>query len=115
MRNRIEVITRTKAAEILKGTDGGFFSVFFIKKDGSLRKMTGRKGVKKGVKGVGSTVARPDTPYVTVFDVVKKNFRVLNLETLLEIKTRGTTYLVRGYEKYVTIIGNELILVKEAA
>jgi hypothetical protein len=108
------VINRSKAAEILKNTDGGFFSAKFVKKDGSLRKMIGRRGVKKGVKGVGSTVARPDTPYVTVFDTVKKNFRVLNLETLLEIKTRGQVFLIEGYNKYVEIVNNEFVLVKEA-
>jgi len=91
------VINREKAVEIINGTDGGFFTVHFVKLDGSIRKLTGRKGVKKGVKGNPSTVARKDTPFVTVFDIVKHEFRVLNLATLIDIKTRGEVYLVKDY------------------
>lgn len=96
----MNVINRAKAIEVINETQGGFFSVVFTKKDGSTRKMTCRKGVyHKDLKGVGSTVARPDTPYVTVWDVVKHAYRVLNLETLQAITTRGMVYIVSDYNK----------------
>lgn len=110
----MKTINRAKAQEIIKHTNGGFFTAWFIKRDGSLRKLTGRTGVKKGVKGKPSTVARQDTPYVTVFDIVKKQFRVLNLETLVELRANREDFIIAGYEKYVQIINNELILVKGA-
>ena len=37
--------------DMIKSTKGKFFSVTFIKKDGSVRKMTARLGVRKGING----------------------------------------------------------------
>lgn len=106
----MNVINRTKAIEIIKGTDGGFFSVKFIKKDGTIRKMIGRKGVRKNLKGVGSRVVSPKNPYITIYDVVKRDYRVLNLETLISIKTRGMEFLVENYEKYVNIPDSKSVI-----
>lgn len=90
-------IERTKnAMAVINSTRGGFFGVTFIKKDGSIRNMTCRKGVYKvqELKGKPSTVDRPDTPYVTVWDVVKRAYRVINLTTLQTIRFNGTEYEV---------------------
>jgi len=48
------------------------FSVTFIKKDGSLRRMVARLGVRKGL--------------MVVFDMHKKEFRMINLNTIVELK-----------------------------
>jgi hypothetical protein len=44
-------IKETILREAIKETDGKIFSVSFVKKDGSIRKMTARTHVKVGVKG----------------------------------------------------------------
>lgn len=63
-------LNRNKLADVVRSTNGGFFGVDFVKKDGTLRRMTCRKGVYKveTLAGKPSTVDRPDTPYVTVWD-----------------------------------------------
>ncbi len=71
-------------AEIRK-TNGKFFTVEFIKKDGTLRKLTGRLGVKKYLTGGVSTVAhKPE--YITVYDVQNKGYRNVNLDTIKSFK-----------------------------
>ena len=62
------------------------FSVTFIKKDGSIRKLVGRLGVRKGVKGVGMSFSPSEKNLMVVFDMHKRAFRMVNLQTILEIK-----------------------------
>jgi hypothetical protein len=62
------------------------FSVTFIKKDGSLRRMVARLGVRKGVKGVGMSFNPSDKGLMVVFDMHKREFRMINLNTITELK-----------------------------
>lgn len=74
--------------EALKNGHGKFFSVTFIKKDGSQRMLTGRLGVKKGLVGGQNTVQHIDK-YLTVWDAQKKQWRNVNLETVQELNAFG--------------------------
>lgn len=67
-------------------TKGKFFSVSFIKKDGSERKMTARLGVKKDIKGVGMKYDPLERNLIVVFDIHKKAYRMINLSTILTFK-----------------------------
>jgi hypothetical protein len=67
-------------------TNGRFFSVSFIKKDGSERKMTARLGVKKDIKGVGMKYDPLERNLIVVFDIHKKAYRMINLSTILTFK-----------------------------
>jgi hypothetical protein len=62
------------------------FSVTFIKKDGSTRRMVARLGVRKGVKGVGMSFSPSEKNLMVVFDMHKRAFRMVNLETIVELK-----------------------------
>jgi hypothetical protein len=62
------------------------FSVTFIKKDGSTRRMVARLGVRKGVKGVGMSFSPSEKNLMVVFDMHKRAFRMINLETIVELK-----------------------------
>jgi hypothetical protein len=62
------------------------FYVTFIKKDGSLRRMVARLGVRKGVKGVGMSFSPSDRGLMVVFDMHKREFRMINLNTIVELK-----------------------------
>lgn len=68
------------------------FSVVFTKKNGDLRKLTGRLGVKKGVKGVGKSYDVADFNYLTVYEMSKKQFRTINFNTIRELTFKGNTY-----------------------
>jgi hypothetical protein len=72
--------------EQIIATNGKFFSVSFIKKDGTERKMTARLGVKKDIKGVGLKFNPSERNLIVVFDIHKKAYRMINLSTILTFK-----------------------------
>jgi hypothetical protein len=72
--------------EQILATNGKFFSVSFIKKDGTTRKMTARLGVKKNIKGVGLKFNPTEKNLIVVFDVHKKAYRMINLLTIFKFK-----------------------------
>lgn len=72
--------------EQILATNGRFFSVSFIKKDGSERKMTARLGVKKNIKGVGLKFNPTERNLIVVFDIHKKAYRMINLSTIFKFK-----------------------------
>lgn len=82
--------------EILDSANGGFFSVEFVKKDGSVRQMTAKKWMEKaftyGSKNAQeNTVAHIDK-YYTAADINANSFKNINLETLRKAKVNGITY-----------------------
>lgn len=74
------------ATEILKSTKGKFFSVTFVKKDGSIRVLNGRLGVKKYTHGGELKFDPEGKGLMVVFDVIKKGYRMINLGTVRKIK-----------------------------
>ena len=75
-------------------TAKGKFTVKFIKKDGTKRTMTVRRGVAINLKGGVNKVEAPDRPYVTVYDTEKKGYRTINTDTVYEIKIKGVKHYV---------------------
>jgi hypothetical protein len=49
----VRQITVTQANRLIEATNGRYFSVLFRKKNGDLRRLTGRLGVRKGTTGEG--------------------------------------------------------------
>ena len=76
-------MTIDKAIELMKS--GRFFSAEFVKKDGSTRKILARTGVKKYVTGKGKAWSPSERGYVSVYDVQKKEYRLINTKTLTKI------------------------------
>lgn len=75
---------REVLAEIQKA-ENTFFHVEFIKKDGSLRKMNCRLNVKKGVNGKGMAYNPIEKGLIPVWDLEKKNFRMINMKTVTKL------------------------------
>jgi len=75
-------------------TDGKIFSVKFIKKDGSLRKMICRLGVKKNLTGEGLKFDPIKKRLLPVFDMRKNDYRMINLAGIKSIKAQGVKALV---------------------
>jgi len=73
----------------IQKAENTIFSVKFIKKDGSERKMNCRLNVKKGVKGVGMAYDPIEKGLLPVYDMEKGGFRMINLNTILELKIKG--------------------------
>ena len=78
---------------MIKNTNGKFFTCFFVKKDGTLRKMTARVGVKKGLANSGF-VREEKENLVCVYDMVAHDFRFINLSTLKSLKCGKLEYKV---------------------
>lgn len=73
--------------EIKKMVGNQFFSAVFVKRNGEVRKMLCRVGVKKYLKG-GKKKYDYDH-LMTVYDVKKKGYRTINLDTLTQVKANG--------------------------
>ena len=76
---------------MIKNTNGKFFTCFFVKKDGTLRKMTARVGVKKGLANNGF-VREEKENLVRVYDITAKGYRTINLDTLKSFKCGDVQY-----------------------
>jgi len=79
----------------LKNILGGkIFSAVFIKKNGERRKIHCRLGVKKYVTGKGLSYNQDYYNYLTVYDLQKKAYRTLNVDTILSVNANNKNYLV---------------------
>lgn len=78
--------------EIINNTRGKFFTVTFVKKDRTVRIMTARTGVKKGVNGKGLNYNATDKGIKIVWSCDAENFRAIKLNTILGIKFKGKNY-----------------------
>ena len=67
----------------LAAAEGKFFSVDFIKKDNSYRRMNARAGVHKGTKG-GVSKHNPDLNFV-VWDAQIGEHRTIPLDRVLKV------------------------------
>ena len=81
-------MSATKRETILKAiSNGGFFTVTFTKKNGSSRVLNGRLGVKKHLRG-GTLNYNPKAfDYIIVYDLVSKDYRTVNLNTVTELSS----------------------------
>ena len=92
-------INRSEIEQMISNlANGTIYSVSFIKKDGTIRIMNARRGVKKGVKGVGMSYNPTEKDLVVVFDMQKEAFRMINAETILEIKAEKKVYTFKEGE-----------------
>ena len=66
---------------------GRFLTVEFIKKDGSLRKINGRLGVKKYLAGGQSKLDQ--SKFIIIYDLAARGYRAINKASILSVKTTG--------------------------
>ena len=87
-------IKREDILNLLKGNNNLIFSVVFLKKSGELRTMNCMLGVKKYLKGGKLTYNPKERNNLIVFDMQKKDYRTVNLDTLMTINMKGEDYYV---------------------
>ena len=76
-------------SKFIAKSNGKFITVTFVKKNGAVRKLNGRIGVTKHLKGGVSTV-NPDL-YMVVYDTVAKGYRSINKDTIMSVTCEGLT------------------------
>ena len=86
--------TREIEATIRRLAGTTVFSAEFVKKDGTLRHITCRLQVKKGVTGKGMAYSPAEKKLLTVFDMEKDGFRMIALDTIKKITIRGQEYKI---------------------
>jgi hypothetical protein len=68
---------------------GKIFSALFVKKNGEMRKMRARLGVKSHLKGGELSYNPSERNNLIVFDLDKSAYRTIKFDNLLEIKYLG--------------------------
>ena len=68
-------------------SNGRFLTVEFMKKDGSLRKINGRLGVKKYLRGGDATL--DNNKFIIIYDLKSKGYRAINKNSILSVFTTG--------------------------
>ena len=90
------VIDKLQAYVLIQQSKGKMFSGTFIKKDETVRKINCRTGVKKGLTGTGLKYNAHFKKLYPVYDVTKKDYRMINLDTLTSLNMNKNEYIVRG-------------------
>jgi hypothetical protein len=92
-----QTIEKSKAGfKLLDNTKNGrIFSAVFKKKNGERRVILARRGVTRYVKGVGMKYNPNERGLMTVYDLHKKEYRIINLTTLEAFQVNGQRYLVK--------------------
>lgn len=87
-------IDTTNAVKLIRSTKGKIFTVSFVKKDGTLRKMNCRLGVTKHLKGGELAFDPKEYDLIPVFDLQKNAYRMINVDTLVEVSVNGESFEV---------------------
>jgi len=88
-------ISLEQATDLIKKTNGKFFTVVFVKKDGTPRVMNARLGVKVHLRGGELGYDAEAKGLLPVFDVKTGEYRVINLKTITSLKIGKNTYTVK--------------------
>lgn len=77
------------------GNEGKLFSVTFKKKDGTLRTMTARLGVRKYLTGGGSKFDAEPKGMVRVFSMGDMGYRTVTTEKIIKLKAYGRVLVLQ--------------------
>ena len=84
--------TKTEIESFKALVGSNIFSAQFIKKNGDLRKIVCRFGVKSHLKGGDLKYDPTSLGYVTVFDMQISEYRTINVSKLQSLTFNGVTY-----------------------
>lgn len=92
----MQTINKNKAKELIKESKGLIFSTTFIKKDNTIRILTGRLQVTKHLKENAKKQPYDPNKYnlQPVYDLKAKGYRMLNLNTLLTLSINNNKYII---------------------
>ena len=94
----MKTINRNKAKELIKESKGKIFNTSFLKKDNTIRTLTSRTGKKYTPTGRKQSYKPSDYNLISLYDMRKKAFRMLNLNTLLTLTINKEKYLIEQEE-----------------
>ena len=94
----METINKTQAKELIKESKGKIFNASFIKKDNTIRILTGRLQVTKHLKENAKKQPYDPSKYnlQPVYDLKAKGYRMLNFNTLLTLNINANKYIIKN-------------------
>ena len=95
----MKTINKTTAKELIKESKGKIFSTTFVKKDNTIRTLTSRTGKQYTPTGKAAPYKPSDYNLIALYDMRKKAFRMLNLNTLITLSINKEKYLVEQQEE----------------
>lgn len=91
---KIEMLTVSNWIKVSEKINKGLiFGAKFVKKDNSIRVMSCKIGVKKHLKGGALKFNPSERALIPVFDMVKKDYRFVNMNTVISIKFDKVVYI----------------------
>tara|TARA_R110002124_G_scaffold230131_1_gene395276 strand:+ start:1291 stop:1569 length:279 start_codon:yes stop_codon:yes gene_type:complete len=92
----MNIITSTRAKELIKNSKGLIFSTTYIKKDNTIRTLISRTGKQyKSKTGNKAPYKAEEFNLMHLYDMKKKAFRMLNFNTLLTLSINKTKYIIK--------------------
>ena len=93
----MQTINRTRAKELIKESKGKIFNASFIKKDNTIRTLTGRLKVTQYLKENAKEQPYDPNKYnlQPVYDLKAKGYRMINLNTLITLSINKTKYIIK--------------------
>ena len=93
----MQTINRTRAKELIKESKGLIFNASFIKKDNTVRTLTGRLKVTKYLKENAKKQPYKPSDYnlQPVYDLKAKGYRMLNFNTLITLSINANKYIIK--------------------
>ena len=100
-KKKLPVVRKVKLETFIRRLGDQIFTVDFTKQNGEERTMNARRRVKSKIKAIkAKTTKKPrarigvHTPSILVFDMQKRQYRHINLETVTSIRAAGQTFKV---------------------
>ena len=87
-------LNRCRIRELLIGEGDRIVSIDYVKLDGKLRTLTGRRKVTAFLKGGENKVESVERPYLTMFDIQLQEYRTVNLSTVTSIRASRVIYQI---------------------
>jgi len=95
LKTKNRVVRVNAVRDILKKSNGQIFTVAFRKRtNGEIRIMNARLGVQKRLTGKGMSYNPKNRGLMTVFDMQKQEYRMIDIRTVIWLKVNGTMYTV---------------------
>ena len=93
----MKTINKNKAKELIKQSKGLIFNASFIKKDNTIRVLTGRLKVTQYLKENAKEQPYDPSKYnlQPVYDLKAKGYRMLNFNTLLTLNINANKYIIK--------------------
>ena len=91
----MQTINKTQAKELIKESKGLIFAATFTKKDLSSRMMLARLGKKYTPTGKAAPYKAEDYNLLRAYDMRKKAFRMININTLTNLSINANKYIIK--------------------